>query len=69
MLLFAIPTAIYYPTPLHPQPTFSYLGYKESDFPVAEAVGKRILSLPMHPYLTEDSIDQITEEISLPLKS
>jgi len=49
-----VPTAIYYPRPLHLQPAFSYLGYREGDFPVSEACAGRIFSLPMHPYLTEE---------------
>jgi UDP-2-acetamido-2-deoxy-ribo-hexuluronate aminotransferase len=56
-------TAIYYPTPLHLQPAFSYLGYQKSDFPVAEATAKRILSLPMHPYLTDAEITQIIDGV------
>jgi dTDP-4-amino-4,6-dideoxygalactose transaminase len=51
-----IPTAIYYPRPLHLQPAFSDLGYREGDFPVSEDCAKRIFSLPMHPYL--DTGDQ-----------
>jgi len=46
-----IPTAIYYPLPLHLQKAFAYLGYKQGDFPVAEDIASRIFSLPMHPYL------------------
>ncbi|PKN95895.1 MAG: aminotransferase DegT, partial [Chloroflexi bacterium HGW-Chloroflexi-5] len=48
-----IPTAIYYPKPLHMQMAFEYLKYKTGDFPVSEDIAKRIFSLPMHPYLTE----------------
>jgi len=48
-----IPTAIYYPKPLHMQMAFEYLKYKTGDFPVSEDTAKRIFSLPMHPYLTE----------------
>jgi dTDP-4-amino-4,6-dideoxygalactose transaminase len=47
-----IPTAIYYPLPLHLQGAFAQLGYKAGNFPVSEHSAQRILSLPMHPYLT-----------------
>jgi len=46
-----IPTAVYYPIPLHLQEAFAHLGYKTNDFPVAEKIAKEIFSLPMHPYL------------------
>jgi UDP-2-acetamido-2-deoxy-ribo-hexuluronate aminotransferase len=46
-----IPTAIYYPKPLHLQTAFTHLGYKAGDFPVSEDCASRIFSLPMHPYL------------------
>jgi len=46
-----IPTAIYYPKPLHRQQAFASLGYKEGDFPVSDDCSRRIFSLPMHPYL------------------
>lgn len=46
-----IPTAIYYPRPLHLQGAFASLGYKPGDFPVSEEMARRIFSLPMHPYL------------------
>ena len=46
-----IPTAIYYPKPLHLQTAFADLGYKEGDFPVSEGFARRIFSLPMHPHL------------------
>lgn len=51
-----IPTAIYYPRPLHLQSAFSHLGYRQGDFPVAEQMSEQIFSLPMHPYL--DAVDQ-----------
>ncbi|MGC8764915.1 MAG: DegT/DnrJ/EryC1/StrS family aminotransferase [Brevinematia bacterium] len=54
-----IPTAVHYPLPLHLQVAYKYLGYKEGDFPVSEAVSKEIISLPMHPFLTDEDIERI----------
>jgi UDP-2-acetamido-2-deoxy-ribo-hexuluronate aminotransferase len=48
-----IPTAVHYPVPLHFQPVFANLGQGKGSFPVSEAVSDRVLSLPMHPYLSE----------------
>lgn len=58
-----IPTAIYYPRPLHLQTAFARLGYREGDFPVAERMSKRIFSLPMHPYLTTQDQEKIIAAI------
>ncbi|TFH32950.1 MAG: DegT/DnrJ/EryC1/StrS family aminotransferase [Deltaproteobacteria bacterium] len=54
-----IPTAIHYPIPLHRQPVFAGLNLPEGSFPVAESAAKRVLSIPMHPYLTEAEIVRI----------
>jgi UDP-2-acetamido-2-deoxy-ribo-hexuluronate aminotransferase len=54
-----IPTAVYYPKPLHFQPAFRHLEYKAGDFPVSEDFSRRIFSLPMHPYLEDKQIDRI----------
>ena len=56
-----VPTAVYYPKPLHLQDAFAGLGYKLGDFPVTESVMTRIFSLPMHPYLDADTQDYIIE--------
>ena len=58
-----VPTAIHYPVPLHQQVAFSYLGYKEGDFPVSEIVSKEILSLPMSPFILQDEQDYVIEKI------
>ena len=49
-----IPTAVHYPVPLHLQPVFAKLGQGVGAFPLSEAAGNRVISLPMHPYLTEE---------------
>jgi UDP-2-acetamido-2-deoxy-ribo-hexuluronate aminotransferase len=36
---------------------FHYLGYKDGDFPISENLSQTIVSLPMHPYLSEAEID------------
>jgi len=58
-----IPTAIYYPIPLHLQGAYRYLGYAKGAFPVAERVAGAIFSLPMHPYLTAEDQRTITDAI------
>ncbi len=54
-----VPTAVYYPKPLHLQTAFAGLGYKKGDFPISEDTSNRIFSLPMHPYLKENEIERI----------
>ena len=58
-----IPTAVHYPMPLHMQECFEYLGYKKGDFPISEIVSEEIMSLPMNPYLTDEEIEYISENI------
>ncbi|MHB9072248.1 MAG: DegT/DnrJ/EryC1/StrS family aminotransferase [Desulfobaccales bacterium] len=54
-----VPTAIYYPLPLHLQGAFQHLGYRPGDFPVSEDLAQRIFSLPMSPYLSPDDQERI----------
>ncbi len=58
-----IPTAVHYPIPLHLQKCFQYLGYKKGDFPISELVSQEILSLPMNPYLRDDEIEYIANNL------
>jgi dTDP-4-amino-4,6-dideoxygalactose transaminase len=58
-----IGTGLHYPIPLHLQPCFQYLGYKEGAFPRAERSSKRIVSLPMYPEITDDHIAFVASSI------
>lgn len=49
--------AVHYPVPVHLHPAFAYLRLRAGQFPVAEAAGDRVLSLPLHPHLSTD--DQV----------
>ncbi len=54
-----IETGLHYPVPLHLQEAYSQLGYREGNFPVTEHLCHRILSLPMHPCLTDEQIEYV----------
>ncbi len=58
-----IPTAIFYPKCVHEQPCFAYLGQGKGSFPVCEKAAQEAISLPFHPWLTEDVQDKICEKI------
>ena len=55
---------VYYPLSLHLQPCFKYLGYKEGDFPVSEALSREVLALPMFPGLKSDEQEALIQEIA-----
>ena len=58
-----IPSVVYYKYPIHLMRGFSYLEYKDGDFPISENLSQTIVSLPMHPYLTEIDIDLIIKTL------
>lgn len=58
-----IHTGIHYPIPLHLQPAYKKLGFKEGSFPVTEKLAKNIVSIPMYPELTEKEQDYIINHI------
>lgn len=59
-----IATMVYYPLPLHLQPVFASLGYKEGQLPEAEKAAKEALSLPMFPELKEEQQQYVVEKIA-----
>ncbi len=54
---------IHYPYPLHLQKAYSRLGYKQGDFPVAENVCRKIISLPIHPYISKRQLNFVASSI------
>ena len=58
-----IPTAIYYPIPMHRQTAFNYLNLDENRCPVSDQLADTVISLPIHPYLTEEDQDRICQAV------
>jgi dTDP-4-amino-4,6-dideoxygalactose transaminase len=58
-----IPTAVYYPIPIHKQGVYSAYPTAPGGLPVTETKAGRVISLPMHPYLAEEDQDNIVTEI------
>jgi UDP-2-acetamido-2-deoxy-ribo-hexuluronate aminotransferase len=54
-----IPTMIYYPKPMHLQAPYLAYGGGEGSLPVSEAICRQVMSLPMHPYLSDDDARRI----------
>jgi UDP-2-acetamido-2-deoxy-ribo-hexuluronate aminotransferase len=57
-----VPTAVYYPKPLHRQPAYASV-HDGAALPVSEALAERILALPIHPYLTEEALSYVCEQV------
>jgi dTDP-4-amino-4,6-dideoxygalactose transaminase len=56
-----IPTEIYYPSPLHLQPAFAYLGYGAGAFPQSEEASQHVLALPVFPQMTEEQQKMVVD--------
>jgi dTDP-4-amino-4,6-dideoxygalactose transaminase len=60
-----IPSMVYYPNPMHLQTAYKDLGYKKGGFPVTEMLCDTVLSLPFHPYITLEEMENVCENIIL----
>ena len=58
-----IAVGVHYPA-LHLFSLYRQLGYKEGDFPVAEDIGRRIVTLPLFPAMTDDDVDRVCSALS-----
>lgn len=58
-----IPSMIYYPKPMSMQTAFKELGYGVGETEVAHGICKTVLALPIHPYLKEEEILMVCEEV------
>lgn len=58
-----IPTMVYYPRGLHQQEAYKWMNLGDEMYPNTVEATKRVLSLPMHPYLTEEMVDTVVKAI------
>ena len=63
-----VPTAIYYPRPLHKQPAYAAV-HDGTELPVSEDLATRILALPIHPDLSDADVDQVCDAVAGALHS
>ncbi|GAA5008567.1 DegT/DnrJ/EryC1/StrS family aminotransferase [Kitasatospora paranensis] len=59
-----IGAGVHYPVPVHLQPAFRHLGHGEGAFPVTERAAGEILTLPLHPQITEDQQIRVAEVLA-----
>jgi dTDP-4-amino-4,6-dideoxygalactose transaminase len=64
-----IPTAIYYPKPLHRQTAYRHFPIAGDGLPVSEQLADEVISLPMHPYLDAATQDRIISAVRRALRS
>ena len=58
-----IPSMIYYPKPMHLQAPYRPFGKGEGSLPVSEAICHEVMSLPMHPYLSDDDARRVASAV------
>jgi dTDP-4-amino-4,6-dideoxygalactose transaminase len=59
-----IPSDVYYPSPLHLEPAFAYLGHQQGDFPESERASREVLALPVYPELSESQQRMVVEAVA-----
>lgn len=59
-----IPAAIYYPKPMHQQRAFDGQDFDDQDFKTTSELCKTVLSLPMHPYLTDEDVNRVVDVLN-----
>lgn len=59
-----IGTGVYYPIPVHRQRPFMELGYGEQHFPVTERLCEEVVSIPVHPSLSDDEVGQVIAAVN-----
>lgn len=64
----SIPSMVYYPKPMHKQEAFAGNAYDDAEFPNTIKLCDTVLSLPMHPYLTDEEIKEVTDKVKQILK-
>lgn len=64
-----IESAVFYPTPIHKQPLYLRLGYGDTRLPVAERLCDEVLSLPVHPALSDDDLQRIAAAVADAVRS
>ena len=63
LLELGVGTAVHYPVPVHRQPLYVELGYGDVSLPASEAAARQVLSLPVHPGVTESDLDRIIDSV------
>ena len=59
-----IPTMVYYMKPMHKQGAFAGTDSALAECPITESLCDRVLSLPMHPYMTEEAVEFVVSELA-----
>ena len=54
----------HYPAPVHLSPAYAHLGYQAGAFPVAEAIARECLSLPIYPGITEAQVARVADAVA-----